>query len=661
MIFHQADRVLVLFPLKLAQGYDYLVPTGMTLQSGAFVKVSLGRKKEIGVVWGPGTSALDSSKMKEIETLFDLPPLSKAHRNFIDWVADYTLTPKGNVLKMSLPVNTVFSPPRQKNKLEKTFCLPKLEALTLSSDQKKALEELKAKENKFSVTLLDGVTGSGKTEVFFSFVQSVLDQGKQALIMVPEIALTSQLLTRFEKRFGTLPALWHSDTSSAARRETWLALLKGQAKVIIGARSALFLPFENLGLIVVDEEHDSSFKQDEGVLYHARDMAVVRAQMEDIPLILSSATPSLETLLNVEKKKYDVIDLPSRHGGASLPDVHLIDLKEHPCEKGHWLSPVLIEKIEQTLKAKEQVMLFLNRRGYAPLTLCQKCGHRLRCPDCTAWLVSHKTKGSLMCHHCGHVITLPKICPNCNSKDSFVLWGPGVERVAEEASQLFPKARLCVISSDTMTSPKAIEEMMNQISSHQVDILIGTQILAKGHHFPALTLVGGVDADLSLGGEDLRASEKTFQMLHQVSGRAGREDKKGSVYLQTFNPEHPVMQALKANDRDQFIQAEIKDRKEAKMPPFGRLGALIISGAQKEKVQQVCTQLARGIPYDEKIHVFGPAPAPLSVLRKQHRMRFLVHTLREIKIQKFFQAWLKKISVPHQIKIKVDIDPQYFM
>jgi primosomal protein N' (replication factor Y) len=513
----------------------------------------------------------------------------------------------------------------------------------------------------FSVTLLDGVTGSGKTEVYFEAIAACLRAGRQALVLLPEIALSSQWLDRFESRFGVAPAVWHSDLSSRTRRITWRAVAEGGAQVVVGARSALFLPFPDLGLVVVDEEHETAFKQEDGVVYHARDMAVVRARLCAAPAVLVSATPSLETVANVEAGRYRRISLPTRHGGASLPGVAAIDMRVTPPERGKFLAPPLIEAIRETLGRGEQAMLFLNRRGYAPLTLCRHCGHRMACPNCTAWLVEHRVRGSLQCHHCGHAIPIPPECPACGAAHSLTPVGPGVERITEEAAAWFPEARRLVMASDTMPGPEAAAAAAHAIEAREVDLIIGTQIVAKGWHFPHLTLVGVVDADLGLAGGDLRAAERTVQLLHQVAGRAGRAEAPGQVLLQTFTPEHPVMQALVAGDLDAFMAREAAQRRPGHWPPYGRLAALIVSADHAAVADGLARELGRAAPSGDGVTVLGPAPAPLSILRGRHRRRLLLKTRREIAVQPILREWLGRVKVPHGARVEVDVDPVSFL
>jgi len=533
----------------------------------------------------------------------------------------------------------------------------------LSPEQRRIADQLAGAvaAGAYCATLLDGVTGSGKTEVYFEAIAACLRQGRQALVLLPEIALGAQWLRRFEMRFGTLPAQWHSELTGLERRLTWRAVLQGEASVVVGARSALFLPYRDLGLIIVDEEHESAFKQEDGVVYQARDMAVVRAHLGGIPIVLASATPSLETLTNVEGGKYAALHLPDRHGGAQLPSMHLIDLRRDKPARNSWISPTLLDALHQALDQGEQALLFLNRRGYAPLTLCRKCGHRLQCPNCTAWLVEHRFHQRLQCHHCGFSVPVPNSCPQCQSTEGFAACGPGVERLAEEAAERFPDARRLILTSDTVTGPSKAAELVRQIQDREIDLIIGTQIIAKGHHFPDLTLVGVVDADLGLNGGDLRAAERTFQLLHQVAGRAGRGAKPGQVYLQTYDPDRPVMQALVNGDRAGFLAAEAEEREAAGMPPFGRLAAVIIAGSKESEVDDLARELARAIPHQDGVTILGPAPAPLAVLRGKHRRRFLVKCRRDIAPQAVLRRWLQGKARKGDPAIHIDIDPYSFL
>ncbi|MBS0539165.1 MAG: primosomal protein N' [Proteobacteria bacterium] len=536
------------------------------------------------------------------------------------------------------------------------------EGPVLSDAQRAAADALVAKveADAFSATLLDGVPGAGKTEVYFEAIAAALKAGRQVLVLLPEIALTSQWLKRFDDRFGCTPAPWHSGLTSLERRETWRAIAEGRVGVVVGARSALFLPFAKLGLIVVDEEHDGSFKQDDGVAYNARDMAVVRARLVGAPILLASATPSLESVTNVSSGRYGALHLPARHGGATMARLQAIDLRREAPARGKWLSPPVVEAMKQTLAAGEQTLLFLNRRGYAPMTLCRGCGSGIECPQCSAWLVEHRFRRTLVCHHCGYSEPPPTVCKKCGTPDQFVACGPGVERLAEEALELFPEARLELFTSDSLMNRTEAAAAVDRMIAGEIDILIGTQMAAKGHHFPGLTLVAVVDADLGLNGGDLRAAERTFQMLYQVAGRAGREDRPGRAFVQTYQPEHAVMQALVSGDRDRFVSAELADRELAGMPPYGRLASLILSGPDPAALDNVCAALARNAPHRDGVTILGPSVAPMALLRGRHRRRFLLKTSRDVAVQPLLHAWLEKIGLPGSVRLQVDVDPYSF-
>ena len=535
--------------------------------------------------------------------------------------------------------------------------------LPLSPAQTRAAKRLveRVESGGFNVTVLDGVTGSGKTEAYFAAIAAALARGKQVLVLLPEIALSAQWLERFRRRFGVPPVEWHSDIGQTQRRDAWRAVAAGRARVVVGARSALFLPLPELGLIVVDEEHDPSFKQEDGVCYQARDMAVLRASLAQIPIVLVSATPSLETVVNVSRGRYDRVHLPERHAQAVLPATAIIDMRKERLPPGRFLSPPLVVALNETLSLGEQALLFLNRRGYAPLTLCRACGHRFQCPNCTSWLVEHRFTGRLQCHHCGYGTSLPAFCPECLAAETLVPCGPGVERLNEEVAERFPDARIALMVSDLLPGPRAAAELADAMAAHRYDVLIGTQIVAKGHHFPMLTLVGVVDADLGLGGGDLRAGERTYQLLHQVGGRAGRAERPGRVLIQTYMPDHPVMRALASGDRDRFLEAEARQRREAHLPPFARLAALIVSAPDADSADFAARALARAAPHMPGVTVLGPAPAPLTVLRGRHRRRLLVQAERVVNLQAVLREWLAKVRFAGSARLQVDIDPYGFL
>jgi primosomal protein N' (replication factor Y) (superfamily II helicase) len=515
--------------------------------------------------------------------------------------------------------------------------------------------------NRAPVVLLDGVTGSGKTEVYFEAIAEAIRQDRQTLVLLPEIALTEPFLRRFEARFGHQPVAWHSDLRQSQRRRAWRAIATGEAKVVVGARSALFLPYLNLGLIVVDEAHEASFKQEDGVMYHARDVAVMRGHFEGCPVILASATPAIETQQQVTLGRYKELKLPRRFGEAVMPDIAPIDLLADPPPRGRWLAPTLVRAIEEALGRQEQVLLFLNRRGYAPLTLCRHCGHRFQCPNCTAWMVEHRLMARLQCHHCGHVMPPPRACPECKEEDSLVPCGPGVERIADEVAALFPEARRAIVTSDTIWSPARAADFVARMEANEIDIVIGTQLVTKGYHFPNLTLVGVVDADLGLQGGDLRAAERSFQQIAQVSGRAGRGVKKGHVLVQTHEPNAPVIKALVSGDAASFYKAETASRRSANAPPFGRYAAIIVSSEVLEEAVETARLIGRTAPKVDGMHVYGPAPAPLAMLRARHRQRLLVHARRALDVQDVIREWLGALEWPRGVRVAVDVDPYSFL
>lgn len=534
---------------------------------------------------------------------------------------------------------------------------------TLSAAQQQAADHLceQVREGAYQASLIDGVTGAGKTEVYFEAVAEALRRGQQVLILLPEIALSNAFLERFRARFGCAPAMWHSSLSPAQRKTTWRGVADGTSRVVVGARSALFLPYADLGLIVIDEEHDPAYKQEDGVIYNARDMAVVRAHLAKFPIIMVSATPSLETMVNAWSGRYHHLHIPDRHGGATMPEMNLIDLREDKPDRQRFIAPSLKEAIAETLERGEQVLLFLNRRGYAPLTLCRTCGQRMECPRCTAWLVEHKSSNRLECHHCGYFLPFPKNCPTCGDEDSLAACGPGVERIYDEVLECFPDAKTLVLASDTAESHDKLRAILDDIREQRVDIVIGTQIIAKGHHFPGLTLVGVIDADLGLGGGDLRAAERTYQLLHQVAGRAGREHLQGRVYLQTWIPENRVMQALSGHGRDSFLDVEAQERERTNMPPYSRLAGIIVSGRDERQVDGVAKALGMSAPQGDGIRTLGPAPAPLARLRGNYRKRLLVQADKTINLQKTIDGWMATIKVPSTVRVQIDIDPQSFL
>ncbi len=719
------DKVAVLFPLPLPEPFDYRAPTSLGLQPGMHVIAPIGSRLVRGVVWSVEREHPGAANLKAIEEVLPGSPVPEMSRAFIDWAAKYLVRPPGDLVRMVVrspealfppPTYTVIAPtgePPPKltearkrvmeeaakehvsaaelarraetssavvkglvdcgalTKLEISedppFPPPNLEmsGKALSGIQQAAADEMcvTVRAGGFHVALLDGVTGSGKTEVYLEAAAEALklDPTAQVLVLLPEIALTQAAMSRFNARFGVTPVEWHSAIPQKARRRAWREIAAGRARLVVGARSALFLPYPNLKLIVIDEEHDSSYKQEEGVIYQARDLAVARAKLGDCMVILASATPSLETLVNAQSGRYAHVKLPSRHGTAELPDVELVDLKIDAPEKGRWLSPKLIKGAAEALLRGEQSLFYMNRRGYAPLTLCKACGHRMRSPDSDSWLVEHRYSGRLVCHLTGFSMPKPKECPECLAPDSFTSIGPGVERIEEEVRYFFPNARIEIFSSDTTPNGDAVRDLVARMEKNEIDILIGTQIVAKGHNFPNLTFVGVVDADLGLKGGDLRAGERTYQLVSQVAGRAGRHEKKGRALIQTYAPHEPVMQALLAQDRDAFFAAEIAEREAAGMPPYGRLAAVIVSAPDELLANDAAKLMGEKAPVVEGLDLWGPAPAPLSVIRGMHRRRFLIRANRGVDVSAFLAAWASRVKLHSAVRVQIDVDPYSFL
>ena len=669
------------------------------------------------------TEEIGDNRLRPLLQVYNLPPLAEPLRRLIEWTSDYYLAPLASVLRMSLASASALDGARTVTEYRPTGRMPErltpqrsqaleridgrqglvrelalaadvsdgvirglvkagaIEAVEVSVDDPfpradpehdpPRLEQAQAEaarafvlavqQAEFAPFLLDGVTGSGKTEVYFEAIAEALRMGSQTLVLLPEIALTEPFLKRFAARFGCEPVAWHSGLRQSQRRRAWRAIATGDAKVVVGARSALFLPYRQLGLIVVDEAHETSFKQEDGVQYHARDVAVMRAKFEDVPIVLASATPAIETRHLAETGTYKELKLPARFGGAKLPELAALDLIQDPPPRGRWLAPALVTELEANLEAGEQSLLFLNRRGYAPLTLCRHCGYRFQCPNCTSWMVEHRFTRRLACHHCGHVMPTPKACPECGEEDSLVACGPGVERIADEVHELFPEARTAVVTSDTIWSPAKAAEFVARMEAGEIDIVVGTQLVTKGYHFPNLTLVGVVDADLGLSGGDLRAAERTFQQIQQVSGRAGRGDKPGRVLVQTHDPSAPVIQALVSGDSEGFYAAETEARREAAMPPFGRLASIIVSAEDQARATEAARMIGRTAPRHDNMAVFGPAPAPLAMLRGRHRHRLLVHAARSVPVQDIIRDWLGALELPRGVRVAVDVDPYSFL
>ncbi|WP_294540375.1 primosomal protein N' [uncultured Rhodoblastus sp.] len=734
------DIADVLVPVAVDRPWSYRIPGGLRLAEGDFVWVSLGTREAFGVVWGLRRGG--GGNLKPVLRRLDQPPLPAKLRAFIDWVAGWTLASLGGVLRLATrgaldageePARIglrltgaapsrltearqrvldaaqggqtigkselarlagvsasvidaliddgaleplALPPPTASEAPDPDFAQP-----ALSPDQARAARVMgdAVAARAFQPILLEGVTGSGKTEVYFEAVAQALREGGQALILMPEIALTAQFLERFAARFGHRPAEWHSGLSPRRRARVWRGVAEGQTRAVAGARSALFLPFGQLRLIVVDEEHDQAYKQDEGVAYHARDMAVVRARIESCAIVLASATPSIETRENARQGRYAHLRLDNRFAGRDLPAIEAVDLRLEPAPRGKFLSPRLVEALRQNFARHEQALLFLNRRGYAPLTLCRACGHRFQCPNCSAWLVEHRLRRALACHHCGHIERRPEQCPECGAADSLDACGPGVERVAEEAAALFPDVRMLVLSSDLPGGAERMRAELQAVAEHRFDLVIGTQLVAKGHNFPFLTLVGVVDADIGLANGDPRAAERTFQLLNQVAGRAGRGDKPGRALLQTFQKEHPVLRALLSGDFERFYLEETQMRRDARLPPFGRLAAVIVAGPDRAAAEIHARALARAaclapekpgwsvcppgqLSGEDDIVVLGPAEAPIAMLRGKHRFRLLIKAPRRADLQGCLRQMLATAPKPRGgLTVSVDVDPQSFL
>ena len=725
--YQAGELVGVLTTEPLGRVLDYRAPEG-GCGDGDFVEVPLGPRRVLGVVWGRGRGDWDIAKVRAVGRVLEAPPMRAELRAFLAKAADYTLTPLPQMLRLAtrapglmegaalrrvyrlggavpnqltdarhrvVEVLRAFggAPMTLGDLAEEAGCgtsvvkgLVKLGVVVeeeaprdlpfpvldpragpqLQGDQVAAADALVAAvaAGEYSTTLLKGVTGSGKTEVYLEAVAECLRAGRQALVLLPEIALTAEFLTRVEARFGARPAEWHSGVTQTERRRVWRMVGTGGASVVVGARSALFLPYQRLGLVVVDEEHDTSYKQEEGVLYNARDMAVLRASIVGCPVVLASATPSLETWANVEAGKYGRLDLSARYGAAEMPDVRAIDMRAEKLPADRWISAKLAAEVAARVEKGEQAMLFLNRRGYAPVTLCRACGHQVGCDQCDARMVEHRFQKRLVCHQCGATKPVPVACPSCGVEGRMAAVGPGVERLAEEVAARFPDARVAVLSSDLFGSARALKAQIEAIAAGGADIVIGTQIVAKGHNFPLLTLVGVIDADLGLQGSDLRAAERTFQLMRQVAGRAGRvEGRKGVALLQTHQPEHPVIRAILGGDEEAFWKAEAAERRAAGVPPYGRMAGVILSSPDVAQVFDFAGELARRDGPLRRVgaQVFGPAPAPIARVRGRHRVRLLVKAEKGVPLQAALAEWVGQMKLPANLRLAVDIDPQSFL
>ncbi|RNF34933.1 primosomal protein N' [Paracoccus methylarcula] len=708
---------------------DYLAPEDGVRQ-GQLVRVPLGPRRVLGLVWGEGTGDFDLAKLRPVGKALEAEPFQPGFIDFLIRAADYTLTPPPLMLRMATRAPDLDQPPAARRvivpageppdrmtearsrvlqvmndhggasfapselaqlagvgtsvvkglvtqgtlaEIEAPRDLPyprldpSLPGKPLAEDQQAAADSLRGAihEGGYGTTLLRGVTGSGKTEVYLEAVAECLVQGRQALVLLPEIALSAEFLERVEARFGARPGEWHSGITRTERRRLWHMAGRGEVGLVVGARSALFLPFRDLGLIVVDEEHDGSYKQEDVVYYNARDMAVLRASICKAQVVLASATPSLESWVNAGAGKYRRLDLRSRYGEAELPDMTAIDLRAEDMPSGRWISPTLAGAVETRLAQGQQSLLFLNRRGFAPVTVCRACGEQIGCHQCDARMVEHRFQNRLVCHQCGETRAIPTACPSCGVEGKLAPIGPGVERIAEEVAERFPEAKATVLSSDLFHSARALKETIAAIAEGDTDIIIGTQIVAKGHNFPRLTLVGVIDADLGLQGADLRAAERSFQLMRQVAGRAGRQSGQapGVAMLQTHQPDHAVIRAILSGEDESFWDAEAAARQAVGMPPFGRLAGIILSHPDLATVSAFARQLAEnaGILREAGAELWGPAPAPIARVRGRQRMRMLIHAPRQAPLQAAIADWLAPHKPPSNLRLAVDIDPQSFL
>ena len=725
--YNHGDLISVLTTQPIERCLDYKAPMGGCVL-GAFIEVPLGKRKVLGVVWGPGKGNFEIKKIRSAIRVLDVMPMQSELKSFLQKAGEYTLTSMTTMLRLATRAPGLADPPststvyrrgskpiaqmtkaqsrvfevlteygeapfrlkelsdlagvspsvinglvkigavfKERTPKDRPFSNldPTLPGKSLTRSQSKACDEILnlIRKDWFSTTLLRGVTGSGKTEVYLEAVAECIKQGQQALVLLPEIALTAEFLKRVQARFGAYPAEWHSGVTVTERRRVWKMAGQGDVQLVVGARSALFLPFRSLGLIVVDEEHDQSYKQEEGALYHARDMAVLRASVGGAKVVLASATPSLESWSNAQSGKYHMVELTGRFGKAKLPKMRAIDMRKEGLPSANWISKPLQAEITKRIAASEQSLLFINRRGYAPITLCRACGHQIACLDCDARLVEHRFQKRLICHQCGESYPIPEACPFCNAEDCLTAVGPGVERLAEEAAVLYPEARVLTLSSDMYGSTRTLKKEIEHIAEGEADIIVGTQLVAKGHNFPHLTLVGVIDTDIGLQGSDLRAAERTFQLVRQVAGRAGRMEKPGLALLQTHQPEHKVISAILSGDEVGFWNAEARAREAAEVPPFGRLAGIIISASDPEAAFKLGNYLSDQKAALERIgaKVYGPAPAPIARVRGRFRVRLLIKVAKTAPLQKAISEWLRQVKMPNGIRLSIDIDPQSFL
>ena len=653
----------VLLPLPFNQTFKYAYSGNENLIYGDFVSVPFKNTIITGCVWETKQTfkkEIEIKKIKFIKEKLNIPRLSKENRKFINWVSDYTMNKLGQILKLCLSSKKIFE--KKYKKIHSDSIKIQDKGINLTKEQKYAKDFIfkKINQSKFYTVVIDGVAGSGKTEVYFEAINKVLEKKKQILVLLPEISMTSQWFERFNERFKAEPLVWHSNIKIKNKIQTWNSIIGGDCKVIVGARSALFLPFTNLGLIILDEEHDQSFKQEEGVIYNARDMAVVRAKINKIPIILSSATLSIETKQNINEHKYHVVNLQKKYGEAGLPKIKIINLIENPPEKNHWLSPDVHKELKTTLQKGNQALFFLNRRGFAPYVFCNTCGNKINCPNCDVGLVFHKKQDYLLCHHCGFKSAMIKKKRGCDKECNFYLYGPGVERITEEIKKKYTNYKVEILTSDEMSKREKGQKIIKEFENEQINIIVGTQILAKGHHFPKLTLVVVVDSDIGFFGGDIRAAEKTFQLLMQVAGRSGRSNIPGKVLIQSTMSDNAIFKNLINFDLKEFFLEELSIRKESNLPPFKKLCSIMVTSKNEKKLRDFCILLKNKLKPSNDFDVLGPAPPYISFIRNKFRQRFIVRCPRSKNIQLFIKNWISPIKIPFDIKTYIDVDPYNF-
>ena len=648
-------KVPVLLPRIFDHPHTYLSKKYGKLKAGSIVSVPFGKEEEIGVVWDKEENTNKNFKLKNIKEKKDVS-LSHNLVKFINWFSLYNLAPKGMVLKMCLGDESFFS----KKKETFNYITKTKNNFILNEEQKNCLQEINNLGTKFSTTLLQGITGSGKTIVYFEKIKENILKGRQSLVLLPEIFLTNQFNNRFEDYFGFKPAIWHSKITKKNKRIIWKNIINGEIKLVVGARSSLFLPFKNLGLIVVDEEHDSSYKQDEGIRYNARDMAISRASIENIPILLSTSIPSLETFNNVKNKKYNLTKLKKRYKNFSLPQAEVIDLKLDRKKKNIWIDPKTITLVKKYLEKKDQVLFFLNRRGYAPFMICKACGSKLDCPNCSIFLTFHKHINKAMCHHCGYKSSVNSKCIKTDQSCDYQMYGPGVEKIYAELKQIFPEKKIKILSSDFLNKKKETKNVLTDIENNKIDILVGTQLISKGFNFPNLNCIVVVDADFSGIGFDLRSTEKNIQLYNQLSGRAGRFSKDSLVIYQTFNPSDETLKNILENDPTKFLEDEIILRREKNLPPFTRLIALIISSKSETEGVFEAQKIKKNLSALKYLEIMGPVSSPIFKIKNNYRTRLLLRSKNNLFVQKHIAKILKKINLSKKIKLIVDVDPLNF-